>query len=90
MSQYKLHIPNGFGLQRTKLAFFPNESDLKVVSPGLDGNNLVQVCNIARHFYESSLVRVANSTLERTFLGVCWKIRVSEGARLNDTHIYYI
>ena len=39
--------------------------------PGLDENKLVQVWKNACHFYKSYFRRVMNSTLERTFLGVC-------------------
>ena len=41
----------------------------------LDGNKLVQVCDIAPHF--SSFRRVVKYTLEETFLGVRYKNRIS-------------
>ena len=43
----------------------------------LDWNKLVQVWNIARHFYLSSFMRVVKSTLERMVLGICHKKRIS-------------
>ena len=57
------------------------------MNTGVDGNKLVQVLNIARHFYRSSFRHVVKSTLEGTVLGVRYKNRISEGARLNVTHI---
>ena len=53
---------------------------------GFDGNKLVQVSNIARHFYLSAFRRVVNSTLKRMFLGVRYKNRISQGVRSNLTH----
>ena len=57
--------------------------------PGLDGNKLVQVWNIARNFHLSPFRRVVNSTLEseRMSLDVRSENRISEGLRLNTTHI---
>ena len=57
--------------------------------PGLDWNKLVQVWNIARNFHLSSFRRVVNSTLEseRMSLDVRSENRISEGLRLNTTHI---
>ena len=49
--------------------------------PGLDGNKLVQVWNIARRFYLSWFRRMVNSTLDRPFLGVHYKKHISLGVR---------
>ena len=57
------------------------------MNTGVDGNKLVQVSNIARHFYRSSFRHVVKSTLEGTVLGIRYKNRISEGVRLNVTHI---
>ena len=56
--------------------------------PGLDGNKLVQVWNIARNFHLSLFRRVVNSTIEgkRMPLDVRSENRISKGLRLNTTH----
>ena len=45
--------------------------------PGLDRNKLAQVQNIAHHFYLCSFRCLMNSSLERIFLGVCYKNCIS-------------
>ena len=64
-----------------------NSGKLKVDSADLDGSELVQVWNIAHHFYLSPCRPVENFTLEEMFLDVRYKNCISEGVRLNATHI---
>ena len=45
--------------------------------PGLGENKLVLVWNIVRHFYVSCFRHVVNSTLDGTFLWVCYKKHIS-------------
>ena len=45
--------------------------------PGLGENKLVLVWNIVRYFYLSCFRRVVNSTLDGTFLWVCYKKHIS-------------
>ena len=51
--------------------------NLLLADPGWGGNKLMQVRNIVRHFYLSYFRRVVNSTINRTFLGVRYKNRIS-------------
>ena len=57
--------------------FLSTSTNLLLADPGRGGNKVVQVRNIVRHFYLSYFRRVVNSTINRTFLGVRYKNRIS-------------
>lgn len=49
---------------------FWDDDTCKVIADQ-DGNKLVQVCNFTHLFYLSYFGSMANSTLNKTFLGMC-------------------
>ena len=67
--------------------FLSTSKNLLLSDPGLGGNKMVLVQNIVRHFYLSCFRRVVNSTLDGTFLLVCYKKRISQGVCFNRTQI---
>lgn len=54
---------------------------------GLHGNKLVQVWNMACHFYLCSFRLVVRSRRERTVVGLRYKNRISQRVHLNVTSI---
>ena len=77
--KHHLTIASERALDFTKILgkFLSTSTNLLLVDPGRGGNKVVQVRNIVRHFYLSYFRRVVNSTINRTFLGVRYKNRIS-------------
>ena len=76
---YHLTTASERALDFTKILgkLLSTSTNLLLADPGWGSNKLMQVRNIVRHFYLSYFRRVVNSAINRTFLGVRYKNRIS-------------